>query len=299
MTDHRQPDSTAFVLNRRSFLRYAGAGITAATTAGAWLTSSGTAGRAFADAPAGAAPGAWTHADNSPAWPAVGYPVPLPGDAADEARRLATFEVRDELLLPGGFRYDVVAEWGQVFGPKDQPERQVRFGYNCDYTGLVPVDGTPGEYWLLVNHEYISARPWLQGFADVHGPSPVDAEGAAAGLRLHGASLNLLDEAVVQSTPPEAVVAIRRLCEAALGDLGVSVLRVRRTEPGGRFAVVGDSPDHFRVSGAGSQNVPPGSMSFTGPAAALLGTPRGTFANCSGATTPWGTFLTCEENFQD
>jgi secreted PhoX family phosphatase len=42
-------------------------------------------------------------------------------------------------------------------------------------------------------------------------------------------------------------------------------------------------------------------MTLTGPAADIDGGPEaiGTLANCSGGVTPWGTALSCEENYQD
>ncbi|MCZ8131409.1 MAG: PhoX family phosphatase [Steroidobacteraceae bacterium] len=75
---------------------------------------------------------------------------------------------------------------------------------------------------------------------------------------------------------------------------GVSVLGLR--EVNGRWQVV-DVPHARRIHA----NTP---VEFSGPAAghALLRTPsgdapRGTFNNCSNGATPWGTYLTCEENF--
>ena len=76
---------------------------------------------------------------------------------------------------------------------------------------------------------------------------------------------------------------------------GVSVVAIRRVD--GRWLTVA-SPFARRIH----VNTP---VTFSGPAAdhPLLRTessdpPRGTLNNCACGTTPWGTYLTCEENFQ-
>jgi uncharacterized protein len=270
-------------ISRRSFLQYVGFGA-AASVAGGWL---GPLARETHAAPAGG----WVSAAGEPAFASVAYPLPLPTDARDlgpAAKRLATYDVVDDLVLPEGFRYDVLATWGDRIGA-------TTFGTGADYTGLLPMKDRPGEFWLIVNHEYISARPWLQAARDVHGDAFVDANHTLAGTPLVGLQVDLINGSAVD---PALRAAIRKLCTAAMSDLGVSVLHVKRRADGG-FDVVRDSNLHFRVHGFGGQNFDASAMSFTGPAARVLGTPRGTFSNCSGATTPWGTFLSCEENFQD
>jgi secreted PhoX family phosphatase len=79
---------------------------------------------------------------------------------------------------------------------------------------------------------------------------------------------------------------------------GVSVIEVRQSN--GRWEIARPSPWARRITA----NTP---MAFGGPAAghALLRTaadargirPLGTFNNCASGITPWGTYLTCEENF--
>ncbi len=75
-------------------------------------------------------------------------------------------------------------------------------------------------------------------------------------------------------------------------EVGVSVTRIIRED--GRWNVVKDRSLN-RSYDARTEFL------LTGPAAAIDGGPRvvGTLANCSGGVTPWGTVLSCEENFQD
>lgn len=276
-------------IDRRAFLKYVGYGAGAALLGPLARSATGEA----SSTAAGAARGAlqpWVNVDGTPTWSPVPYPLPHPGDggsAATDAQRFARYEVRDDIVLPEGFRYDVVATWGERFGPADRRSEQVSFGYNADYTALVPIAGSD-EYWLVVNHEYISARPWLQGYAAAHGEALPSLRLLAgedvleiAGVKQRGTAVDLQDDAVrsMSQPGPQAAGVIGR---AALDDLGVSVLRVRRLADG-RFEVVRDAADHKRFSGIRQINA-------KGAA---------TFSNCSGGTTPWGTVLTCEENFQD
>lgn len=268
-------------MTRRTFLKYVGA----AATLPAWASDDAAS------------------VVKQPHWPAgsVPYPAPLPGDLApDMAHRLASFAVRDELVLPEGFAFDLLATWGDRIGPKG---RSIRFGFNCDYVGMVRRRGTTDEFWVLVNHEYISARSWLEGYPLLSGEKIPEVGmvygGETARFRLgsttlEGPSLPLEGPASVAARVDQA----RVLGRAALGDLGVSVLHVRRTGQG-RYEVVGDSPHHKRVAGMSVTNIPADGLALTGPAARLLPAPRGTMCNCGGATTPWGSFLSCEENFQD
>lgn len=296
------PATAGETLDRRRFLQFVGFGAVSLACSKSGLPLVAVDGE----------PLPWFHGDGTAAWVSPAYPVPLPGEATTipAAQRLATYEVVDDLVLPEGFRYDVVAQWGDRLGPPSSADRQIDFGYNNDYTGLVPID--EDTYWLFVNHEYISARPWLEALQEVRGWKPpelrlVDEPGFKYGrfsidefVLDDGNVIDLFPGAGSQAVPDHIRAKIVRICEAGLQELGVSVLRVRR-RPDGVFEVVREAEDHKRIHGLGAVNVDPAVVAdnrFTGPAAALLDTaPRGTFANCSGGTTPWGTFLTCEENF--
>jgi secreted PhoX family phosphatase len=57
------------------------------------------------------------------------------------------------VVVPPEYERYVIVSWGdRVFPNKDE-----YFGYNCDYTGFVPIDGkSANDGYLWVNHEYIS-----------------------------------------------------------------------------------------------------------------------------------------------
>ncbi|HET7295058.1 MAG TPA: alkaline phosphatase PhoX [Vicinamibacteria bacterium] len=161
----------------------------------------------------------------------------------------------DEVVLPEGFRHEVVIRWGDPFTADGRT-----WGYNNDWVGLLPL-GSPEDALLGVNHEYISLA--------IEGDAPLYRESFQA---LRGRADTIADW--------------KR-------DVGLSVLRVRRDERTGAWGpVLGDRLNR-RVDA-----VTP--FVVDGPAAAVLGErAEGTFNNCSGQATPWGTFLSCEENFQD
>ncbi|QHZ47187.1 MULTISPECIES: PhoX family protein [unclassified Bacillus (in: firmicutes)] len=57
----------------------------------------------------------------------------------------------DELVLPKGYRYDVIASYGDKINRKGET-----FGYNNDYTLYFPMENKKDRGLLWVNHEYIS-----------------------------------------------------------------------------------------------------------------------------------------------
>ncbi len=311
--EESRPDEQPIAeLDRRRFLEYLGAGTTSAVlgaSLGFW--PAGCAPRPIVDE-ATSKDGSWLPSGGPPSWKAPPYPVPLPGDpgpANEDRTRLAEYEVIDDLVLPEGFRYDILARWGDVFGPPDDEAKQIRFGYNNDYTGLIPIADSPGEYWLLVNHEAVSARPWLAAHREAYGDDPPD-------FRLVESSSNRRGEFLIDGwsagrhrvdlesdeVPEKVRAAIVDTGSRILSEMGISVLRVRQT-PAGGLEVMKESPDHKRIDTTSSYNIAPevaASFAFTGPATAFTGDrPPGTMCNCSGGTSPWGTFFTCEENLQD
>lgn len=209
---------------------------------------------------------------------AAGAMVPLlPAVAAGSADFPAVPAGVDEKdHVAAGHRRQVLLRWGDPLfddAPAFAVDRQTaaaqarQFGYNCDYVAYfpLPAGSRSGEHGLLVvNHEY--AIPALM------------FPGVAPGR-----------EATQALGPAEAAVE--------MAALGASVVEVRREA--GRWSVV---PGRYtrRITATTA-------MALGGPAA---GHPRmrttadpegrtvaGTFANCAGGETPWGTVLTAEENF--
>jgi len=65
----------------------------------------------------------------------------------------------DELVVPTGFRADVVVGWDHPLGSKAPDGSAERFGFNNDFIAYFPIDALRGgrsstEGLLWVNHEY-------------------------------------------------------------------------------------------------------------------------------------------------
>ena len=177
----------------------------------------------------------------------------------------------DTITLPPGYEAKVLISWGQPLdtnGPAFKPrgrnsaaEQLLQFGDNNDGMSFFPWPDDPNRALMAINNEYVNYRYLL-----AHGGLPASAE----------------DVLKAQSAE------------------GVTVIEVRQQEGEWRFQP--GSPYNRRIHA----NTP---ISVSGPARGhdLLKTAadplgvdvRGTFQNCSSGQTPWGTYLTCEENFTD
>lgn len=177
----------------------------------------------------------------------------------------------DTLTLPPGYRASVLISWGQplhAHGPVFMPDgsgtaaqQEVQFGDNNDGMSLFAFPDDPDRALMAINNEYTNYR-----YLYPHGGQPTSAEDA----------------------------------HKAQASEGVSVIEIQRK--GDRWQFVQGSPFNRRIHG----NTP---IRLSGPAAghALLRTQAdstgtralGTFQNCANGKTPWGTYLTCEENFTD
>ncbi|MEC4817252.1 MAG: PhoX family phosphatase [Scytonema sp. PMC 1069.18] len=221
--------------------------------------------------------------------------------------RLSSYTVIDDVVVPPEYDRYVIVSWGdRVF-----PNQEEYFGYNSDYTGFVPIDSrNPNDGYLWNNHEYVS-----------YPISPV-APGTSSALAEFPSTYPLI---IGQDLPNEKTTEV---LGEFMYNIGGSIVRITRENRSQRFEVVRD-PNNRRIHGLsglginrdrtdGYKNITSwGSRSYqkgddnyligTGPAAkdvfplssdGLGNKIIGTGYNCSGGTTPWGTILSAEENFQ-
>ncbi len=210
-------------------------------------------------------------------------PVPVPLPVLPRLQRMERFEVKDALTVPPEYTYDVVCAWGdRVFA--DPAEH---FGFNNDFTAFIALKPDDSEGLLWVNHEYVSEKSWVDTYSAVIGRAlPAESK-----LRTQDGAPNAEEKLL--------------LARAVLYDQGGSVVHVRRDRTG-RYRPVPKSAYSRRISGIQGLDNPDQRLDSDGPAVEVFlkgkdGLGRriiGTFANCSGGVTPWGTILTCEENFQ-
>jgi uncharacterized protein len=225
----------------------------------------------------------------------VSGPLPVPTDGIapqQQATQLATFAIQDDLVLPEGYQYDLIGAWGDRLGDS-------RFGYNNDYLSFVETN--PGEGFLTINFEYISAVPWQQTYQEV----------IAKDLPLKPVQEAVkANKSIDAYTLPEGLLKtqVKQVCSEALIDQGLGVISIRRNAKGGWERTY--SKADRRVTGI-SGLTDGRYLKTTGPAKAVFTKKQGqgyldklgdriigSFGNCAGGTTPWGTTLSGEENIQ-
>ena len=234
--------------------------------------------------------------------PAAFQPVkgPMPYEAINvsvenQPLEYSQYAIQDDIVLPEGFTYDVIASWGDPVGDS-------RFGYNNDYLSFVPTGLDEG--YLTVNFEYISSETWAQTYETVTQKSlPFEAVAKAVKAAKDG-KIN----AFALSDDDAMKAQVKQISQEALVDQGLGVIAVRR-EADGKWVRVPDMGDR-RISGV--TGLEDGKyLKSTGPATAIFNKTSvkgytdglgdkiiGTFGNCAGGTTPWGTALSAEENIQ-
>lgn len=224
-------------------------------------------------------------------------PVETSGVSLDrQISQYSTYTVKDDVVLPTGYTYDIIASWGDKVGTADH------FGYNNDYLSLV--ETAPNEGYLVVNHEYISAKPWSQTYKQVIGVDLPLAEVKAAAM---AAPDGKIDASSLLNNDPlrQKIYAISK---AAQYDQGISIISVRKNANGVWERTYSRADRRITgISGLEDGRY----LKSTGPATAVFKKASGqgfidglgdkiigTHQNCSGGTTPWGTVLVSEENFQ-
>ncbi len=238
-------------------------------------------------------------------------PMPLSGSSAvaqtgeliqisaaspqQQIQAYSAYEVADDLILPEDFTYDIIAAWGDKVGDS-------RFGYNNDYLSFVETSKNEG--FLTVNFEYISAKPWIETYQKVIGKSLPFAQLATAIKPAGKDGINAF--ALADKDPTKKMIS--EVLKEALIDLGMGVISIRRN-PDGKWERT-NSPADRRITGI-SGLTDGRYLKSTGPAVAIFNKKGqgyndklgdkiiGTFSNCAGGTTPWGTVFSAEENTQN
>jgi uncharacterized protein len=181
----------------------------------------------------------------------------------------------DTVRVPPGYTWHVLAPWGEPLLPgapafaedasNTADEQALQVGFNHDGMHYFPLQPFGDSYGLLVlNHEYTDANQIYSA-----------AQGATI-------------------TPDDAG---REKVEKALAGHGVSVIAIQRQSDGSWAIVPGDYRNR-RITGTTP-------MAFSGPVdpshpllqSTVTPVPLGTLNNCAHGVTPWGTYLTCEENW--
>ena len=174
----------------------------------------------------------------------------------------------DQVTVPPGYAQAVVMAWGDPLftgAPAFDVDRQSaaaqrrQFGFNNDFLGLLPLGR--GQHLMVVNHEYTTEQLMHRGY-DAANPTREQVE---IGWAAHGLSVVVVEEE--RGTGMLKPVVGHRLN--------------RRLHTHSGFALAGPVAGH--------------------PLVRTTADPRGrtvlgTLNNCGGGLTPWGTWLTAEEN---
>lgn len=231
--------------------------------------------------------------------PPLRLPLPLPVDGLDAATQRQVYArtvVDDRLTVPAGFGTDVLAVWGD-------PLADGRFGMNNDFLAFFP---QPDDTALLtVNFEYISFRNWREGLKEVV-PNAPDVHQLIQSLADRDGRI---DASTLAAADPLRALVVA-VAATAMADLGIGVSTLRKDSAGRWRREPG--PRDRRLTGLSGLTDPGQLLRCSGPAAAVFRRPQrlgyndglgdrvvGTFANCAGGQTPWGTLLSAEENVQD
>ncbi|QPB23202.1 PhoX family phosphatase [Rhizobium sp. 007] len=176
-----------------------------------------------------------------------------------------------------GYNADVLLRWGDALFPdapafdptKQTAEAQRRqFGYNNDYVGFIPLEGSSTNGLLVVNHEYTNPHLMFPGI------------------------VKIVDGKISQGKLSKEQVDVEMAAH------GGTIVEIRKVD--GKWQVVPEGRYNRRITSTTE-------MQLTGPAAGhdrvktsadATGTRViGTLNNCAGGVTPWGTYIMAEENF--
>ncbi len=188
----------------------------------------------------------------------------------------------DTVTVPPGYTMKPLIAWGDAlfegmapFDPKTltAAEQEKRFGQNNDMLALFAT-AEPTRFLLCANHEYVEPALVYPGIAS---PREITAEMTDALVAAHGVSVVRIEHGgdgwrVIRDAAPGA---------------GLN----RRITPLTPVLFDGPAAGHRWVTAAST------GWNMVAPSSVAVAVACGTIANCAGGQTPWGTYLTAEENF--
>lgn len=178
-------------------------------------------------------------------------------------------EAKDTVIVPAGYRWAVVAAWGDPIDgiskglspdASDGPtEQEAQFGMHHDGGAFFPEKNRSDRGLWVVNHEYTD-----DGMLHTDGMAPWTAEKVKKSQAAHGVTVATIARQANGQWKPVPSPQTRRItaytpCEVTGPAAGHPLLKTQ-ADPSGRVVL-------------------------------------GTLNNCAHGVTPWGTYLTCEENF--
>ncbi|MBJ2145207.1 PhoX family phosphatase [Vibrio sp. IB15] len=180
----------------------------------------------------------------------------------------------NSVVVPKGYTAQVLVPWGTPLNKQGNPwlkdgtnnaqDQANALGMHHDGMHFFPLDGNSNDGLLVINHEYIDQKA-------LHANGPTYNEGARPNIG-----------------------EVRKEINAH----GVSVVRVKLE--GNQWVMVDNDPLNRRYTGATVMDLsgPVAHSEFTKTKFSQDGSQaRGTLNNCGNGYTPWGTYLTCEENW--
>jgi uncharacterized protein len=176
----------------------------------------------------------------------------------------------DNIVVPEGYRWSVVAAWGDPIdgvgkglapdASNSAHEQEQQFGMHHDGCAFFPEKGQDSTKGLwVVNHEYTD-----DGMLHPGGMTPWTAEKVRKSQAAHGVTVSMIARQSDGSWRPIPSPVTRRITASTPCDVGGPAagndLMKTAADPSGKSVL-------------------------------------GTLNNCAHGVTPWGTYLTCEENF--
>jgi len=200
-------------------------------------------------------------------FPSVGVAAKASSPFTFDSVSLAT--AADTVVVPAGYRWSVVAAWGDPIdgkGKRISPdasdtalEQASQFGMHHDGCAYFPESGNAQRGLWVVNHEYTD-----DGLLHSGGMATWTAERVRKSQAAHGVTVAMIERQQDGSWKPIPSAQTRRITAYT------------------PCMVSGHAAGHALLK---TQADPTGTSIL------------GTLNNCAHGVTPWGTYLTCEENF--